>query len=215
MAQLVERHRPEVVIEGPDFRFGRSRTGTMATLRELGREMGFRATSVEAVETTLMDGSVVRVSSSLVRWTLGVGRVVDAGRCLGRPYEMEGVVVCGEQRGRTIGFPTANLDHGDRLLPADGVYAGHAHLPDGQRVRAAISVGSKPTFAGAARVCEAHLVDHALDPDDYGWTLRLTFERWLRDQLSFPSLDALVAQLGRDVEQVRSARGERLVAAGH
>ena len=214
VSQLVERHRPEVVVEGPDFRFGRSRTGTLATLRELGRAMGFRVMAIDAVETALVDGAIVRVSSSLVRWTLGAGRVVDAGLCLGRAYELEGAVVRGEQRGRTIGFPTANLDHGDRLLPADGVYAGHAILPDGRRVPAAISIGTKPTFAGTARVCEAHLVDHVLDLDDYGWTLRLTFERWMRDQLSFSSLEALVAQIGRDVEHARSASSGSLVAAG-
>ncbi|HMN95692.1 MAG TPA: riboflavin biosynthesis protein RibF [Phycisphaerales bacterium] len=200
---IVREHRPSALVEGPDFRFGRERAGTVETLRRLGARHGFETVVVEPVEVALGDGGWVVASSSIIRWLISQGRVEDARRCLGRPYELVGEVIPGEQRGRTIGYPTANLDHGDLLLPGDGVYAGVATLPDGATRPAAVSVGTKPTFGAVDRLCEVHLVDCDLPVGDYGWTLRVTFERRLREQMAFATLESLLRQMDRDVAEVR------------
>ena len=153
---------------------------------------------------SLCDQWEVPVSSSTIRWLLAHGRVMDAARCLGRDYSIAGTVAIGEQRGRTIGVPTANLQPeamAARALPGDGVYAGWACLADGKRHAAAISVGVKPTFGGARRVIEAHLLDFA--GDLYGTSITLGFTRWLRDQQPFPNREALVGQLRRDIAMAR------------
>lgn len=203
IAALVDQFRPVAVVEGPDFRFGSRRAGGIEALRAFGRAMEFEAIVVEGVEATLADQSRVVVSSTLVRWLVAQGRVGDAARCLGRPFELGGEVVRGEQRGRTIGYPTANLDHRDLLLPADGVYAGVGHLPDGSCRSAAISVGTKPMFSPISglneRLCEVFIIDHDGALDEYGWPLRVTLDRWLREQMSFATLDGLLEQMRRDV----------------
>lgn len=192
------------IVEGPDFHFGKGRGGDVALLRERGAKDGFRVEVVEPVLVTLADGASAPASSSLLRWLLSHGRVEDAARVLGRPYGFSGTVVRGDQRGRQIGWPTANVEYGDRLLPADGVYAGTATLPDGTRRRAALSVGTKPTFGEAERTVEAFLVDHQMPLDHYGWTLGVTFDRWLREQARFESLEPLLAQMRRDVVRTRA-----------
>jgi riboflavin kinase/FMN adenylyltransferase len=128
---------------------------------------------------------------------------------LGRPFEIEAEVQRGDQRGRMIGFPTANLKaRTDQLLPGDGVYAGFAER-DGGRYPAAISVGDKPTFGRHMRTCEAFLLDYHGPVDDYGWTIRLHVTHWLRDQLNYDSVEALIAQMHRDTDRAR-----RLAAPG-
>ena len=194
----------EAIVEGPDFHFGKSRGGDVALLqREAGR-LGFTVEVVEPVQVQLSDGGVAPASSSLLRWLLCHGRVEDAARVLGRPYGFAGLVIRGDQRGREIGWPTANIEHGDRLLPADGVYAGTAELPDGTRRRAALSVGTKPTFGDAERTVEAFLLDHQAPLDQYGWRLSVTFDRWLREQARFDSIEPLLAQMRRDVVRTRA-----------
>jgi riboflavin kinase/FMN adenylyltransferase len=196
--------RFEGVVEGGDFRFGRGRGGDMALLAREGERLGFRAKSVAPVDVTLRDGSTAPASSSLLRWLIALGRVEDAARVTGRPYGFAGKVIRGDQRGREIGWPTANVEHGDRLLPGDGVYAGRARLPDGSWRRAAISVGTKPTFGYAERTVEAFLLDHQAPLDQYGWSLELRFDRWLREQARYDALEALLAQMRRDVERTRT-----------
>jgi len=192
--------RPVAVVEGADFRFGAKRAGDVATLTELGKARGFAVEVVEPIEVSLDDQSVVAASSSRVRWLLEHGRVADAGRVLGRAYEMAGEVVEGDRRGRTIGFPTANLKR-ETMAPGDGVYACVATLEDGRSIPAAVNVGERPTFDGVERRVEAHLVGFAPDETspEYGWPLRLGFVSRLRDQVRFGSVDALTAQLVRDV----------------
>lgn len=190
----------DAVVEGSDFRFGRRRAGTVDTLRSLGQQQGFRTVVAPEFETSLSDGHLVAPRSTTVRWLLELGRVADAARLLGRPHAVEGAVVRGDQRGRTIGFPTANVDCGALALPADGVYAGVAHTPLGM-FAAAISVGTKPTFAAAPRTCEAFLLDFAGSVGEYGWPIRLEFHRWLREQFRFASVPALVEQMHRDIAQ--------------
>jgi riboflavin kinase/FMN adenylyltransferase len=186
------------VVEGRDFRFGAGRAGDIGTLRELGRSMGFDVEEVPDLAIGLADAVVTPVRSTTIRWLLAMGRVADAARLLGRPHAVAGPVREGDRRGRTLGFPTANVDPGEIMLPADGVYAAEA-IVDGQAHRAAVSVGTKPTFGGAARTCEAHVVGLSKAIGDYGWALELRFTSWLRSQWRFPGPAALVDQLRRDV----------------
>lgn len=176
----------EVVAAGATFRFGRGREGGLDLLQRLG----FDVRRVPLVEN---------VSSSHVRSLLHAGEPGLAARLLGRPPEVEGVVVRGDGRGRELGFPTANLDVPPGLLvPPDGVYAGWTHGK-----QAAVSIGTNPHFDGVERRVEAHLLD--FDGDLYG--RRLVVELWsrLREQARFDSLDELVTAIGADVERTRAA----------
>jgi riboflavin kinase / FMN adenylyltransferase len=206
--RVVMPHRPIAAVEGRDFCFGRGRAGTTDTLSSLGASRGFTCDVVPPVVIDLDDQLLAPASSSLVRWLLSNGRVRDAARVLGRPYELEGVVARGDQRGRTIGYPTINLRVAS-MLPADGVYAGCAILADGTRHLAAINVGRRPTFAGIERRLEAHLVRADGTPVDslpeYDWPVRVELHSWIRDDLKFESVPSLVAQLGRDVRSCLAA----------
>ncbi|MEM9420023.1 MAG: bifunctional riboflavin kinase/FMN adenylyltransferase [Planctomycetota bacterium] len=215
IAGLVERYHPLAIVEGPDFRFGKGRGGDMAKLTELGQTHGFETVLVPRVEAPLSDLQLAPVSSSLVRWLVGRGRVADAAACLGQPFSLTADVVKGEQRGRQLGIPTANLDPqqiAPFIVPADGVYAGLAEVPgdsaDGavQTYAAAISIGVKPTFGRKELTVEAHLLDtpKPLEAFDlYGKKLKLHIARWVRDQYPFPGVGPLKEQLLRDIEQTR------------
>ena len=197
-----------LLAEGPDFHFGRARAGTLETLVVAGKDRGFEVTVVSERRIGLVDGLQVPVRSSVVRRLLGIGRVEDASRLLGRRHTLVGRVVQGDQRGRTIGIPTANLDLGGAMLPADGVYAGIATLPDGTQRPAAISVGTKPTFEPTPAVAEVHLLDWDGALDDYGWTLEATLARRLRGQERYDGLAPFLAQLERDLEATRRVAHE-------
>lgn len=205
----LERFPAAWFVEGEDFHFGRGRSGNVRVLADLGRTMGFGVDVVAPVEVALTDDSVVRASSSLVRWLVQHGRVRDAALVLGRPYEVSGVVRRGDRRGRTIGFPTANIAT-EQLLPADGVYAATAILPGGREVMAAVNVGARPTFAGVERRIEAHLLNVAKAGDaieglpEYDWPIALRFVGFVRDQARFPDIASLTGQLHRDVAGVRA-----------
>ena len=180
-----------IVVAGAGFRFGAARRGDLALLARLG----FR---VEAVP--VIDG----ISSSRIRDLLREGDVVAAARLLGRAAELEGRVVTGDQRGGTLGFPTANLAVAPGLLvPAYGIYAGDALLESGERQRAAISIGVNPHYGGAERRIEAFLLD--FQGDLYGQRLRLELWRRLRDERAFSSERELVEQIRRDAEAARRA----------
>ncbi len=200
--QLVADHHPAAIVEGPDFRFGRGREGDVHLLTRLGAERGFRVEVVDKVERRLDDHHAVVVSSSVCRWLILRGRTSGAEICMGRPLMLDGKVVEGDKRGRTIGMPTINLALPlEMILPCDGVYAGAVELDDGRVFPAAISVGCKPTFGDKSRVVEAHLLDFA--EELYGRQVTVMPRRWLRDQLPFPSPASLAEQLRRDVEQTR------------
>jgi riboflavin kinase/FMN adenylyltransferase len=213
---LVERYSPLAVVEGPDFRFGKGRTGDHSLLKKMGQRHGFESIRVERVEVTLRDQTIAPLSSSLLRWLVGRGRVEDAARGLGRPFSIEAEVVRGEQRGRTIGVPTANLDPAaleGQAVPADGVYAGSAHWSDDtgrqHQYPAAISIGPKPTFGKRTLTVEAHLLRYTTanlaNPDAlYGQRIELRFHRWVRDQYLFPSIQVLREQLTRDLQQTQA-----------
>lgn len=196
--QVAQRSTPVGWVEGADFRFGRGRAGDIQTLRQLGGELGFDVMTVDPVQVVLRDKSLCTVSSSLVRWLVGQGRVADAAICLGRPYALRGQVVRGEGRGRTIGFPTANLDLAGRQLPCDGVYGGEVEL-DGRKYAAAISVGTKPTFGPRERTFEALILE--FEADLYGRDLEVRVLRWIRDQWAFPSAAALMRRMTRDLQE--------------
>lgn len=211
--QMVRQYTPLAIVEGPNFHFGKGRAGNVNVLGELGKTFGFETVVVDPVEIALSDQLLVKVSSSIARWLIGHGRVADAARCLGAPYEITGQVITGEQRGRTIGVPTANLDAsalGDKLPPCDGVYAGTVTIHDESprsanesqpSHAAAISIGVKPTFGVASLNIEAHLINY--DGDLYDKTITIAFHRWLRDQQKYPSLEVLKAQIGRDIQNTR------------
>jgi riboflavin kinase/FMN adenylyltransferase len=180
----------EVVVAGADFRFGSGRTGDLALLQRLG----FDARTVPLVEG---------ISSSRIRDLLRAGEVERASGLLGRPPEVEGIVVAGDARGGTLGFPTANLRlEPELLVPAYGIYAGAA-----KGHRAAISIGTNPHYGGEERRVEAHLLNFS--GDLYGQRLVLELWRRLRDEQAFTSEEELVAQIARDVEQTRTAEPPR------
>ncbi|QNN22974.1 riboflavin biosynthesis protein RibF [Planctomycetales bacterium ZRK34] len=207
---MVRRHQPVAWVEGPNFRFGRKRAGDIPLLEELGSEFGFEVAIVDPVSVTLRDKTIVPVSSSLIRWLIEQGRMTDAQLALSHPYTLRGRVIQGEQRGRTIGFPTANLDLGDRQLPADGVYGGIAHI-NAKPYAAAISVGDKPTFRGSVRTFEVYILD--FEGDLYHQTIDVDILRWIRDQAAFTGVDALVQQMDRDVQRIRTLYNAQQLSA--
>ncbi len=185
----------KAVLAGEDFRFGAGRRGDLALLDRLGFEI---------VPVPLVEG----VSSSRIRELLADGRVGEATTLLGRPPELEGPVVPGDQRGGTLGFPTANLAvEPEILVPAYGIYAGAARLldtDDPTEHRTALSIGVNPHYGGVERRIEAFLLD--FDGDLYGRPLRVELWERLRDERSFASEADLVEQIARDVEATRAAR---------
>ena len=177
-----------VLVAGEDFRFGAGRRGDLDLLRRLGLDV--RAAPL-----------VEDVSSSRIRELLRAGRVADAAHLLGRPTELEGAVVAGDQRGGTLGFPTANLAvPPDVLVPAYGIYAGLARVPGAPR-RAAVSIGVNPHYGGVERRIEAFLLDFT--GDLYGERLRLELWERLREERAFTSEDELVEQIARDAAAAR------------
>lgn len=190
-----------VVLAGGAFRFGRDRQGSVETLRSAGLEYRF---NVEVVESFSLSGSAEPVSSSAIRRALARNRVAEAAEMLGRPYSIEGVVVVGDRRGVTIGFPTANIPVAKtQAWPADGVYAGRFTDSDGVRYDCAINVGRRPTFYQNAEhsTLEAHLLD--FDGDLYGHRVKVEFEQFLRSEQRFSGIEALAAQLKVDVVNAR------------
>ncbi len=187
---------------GQDFHFGYQREGTTEFLAKLGADRGF---DVNVLEPVLQSGGIAApVSSTAVRNAVARGDVVAATAMLDRPHQVRGEVKEGDQRGRTIGFPTANVDvPPERALPADGVYAAWYITPDGVRRPAAVNVGKRPTFYEDAErsLVEAHLIDFA--GDLYGQEGRVDFIELLRGERRFDGIDALKAQLAIDIEQAR------------
>jgi riboflavin kinase/FMN adenylyltransferase len=205
--------RPAHLVEGANFNFGKGRAGTIERLQEWSSGSPIRLHVIDEIEVALLDLQIVDVSSSVIRWLLAHGRVRDAAICLGRSYSLEGTVVPGDARGRTIGVPTANLKCVDQLVPADGVYAGRCTI-DAVCYPSAISIGTNPTFNGTRRQVEAHLL--GFHGDLYGRTISLAFVDWVRDQMRFPGIDALKSQIARDlrvVERLRACEPSRPIAS--
>lgn len=196
MERLSFSFHPRQVWVGEDFALGHDRAGGLEALADLGRRLGYR---LRVLARRRLGGEVV--SSTLVRRCLDEGDVEKAAAMLGRPYSVSGLVVHGDSRGRTLGYPTANVDYDIRKrLPADGVYA--AQVRNGaMRHASVVNIGVRPTFAAVGRTLEAHLLDFC--GDLYGEEVRVDFVARLRGEMRFAHPDELVAQLGRDVERAR------------
>ena len=198
---LVDRLHAAHVIVGEDFRFGHKAKGDVALLRELGDKYDFTAEGMPLVA----NGGTI--SSTYIRERLDAGEVDLAAASLGRPHRVEGVVVRGHQRGRALGFPTANLETlPHTAIPADGVYAGRL-VCDSDRYPdfswpAAISIGTNPTFEGVERTVEAYALDRD-DLDLYGEHMAADFTARIRDTLKFDSIEALIEEMHRDVDSAR------------
>lgn len=204
---LFTRIQPLEVYVGYDFRFGRDREGSMRFLTELGPKLGF---SVTIIPEVTMGGS--DVNSTRIRKLLVESRVEEVGRMLGRAYSVRGRIVEGDQRGRAVGFPTANLDPENEILPAAGVYAGHFLFIDdgtperGVELPAVMNVGTRPTFEGDGRIqAEAHLID--FEGDVYGRRVEMSFMSLLREERRFSGVDALREQIASDVGAARKILG--------
>jgi riboflavin kinase/FMN adenylyltransferase len=206
---LHERIQPLEVYVGYDFHFGRDREGSMRMLTEVGPRLGFSVTIIPEVTVDAGD-----VNSTRIRQLLAEGEAESAARMLGRPFTIRGYVVRGDERGRTLGFPTANVEPENEVVPAAGVYAGHLHLLDegdpaaGTRLPAVINVGRRPTFGdGRGLVAEAHAID--CSGDFYDRRVELSFSSWLRAEQRFSGADALSEQIRRDVETARRRLASR------
>lgn len=188
------------VVVGGDFRFGNKRLGDVKLLRELGARHGFDVSSLCGIR----DEHGVVISSSAVRAALREGRPREANRLLGRPWEVEGRVEHGAKRGRTIGFPTANVALGDYLEPVHGIYAVRAGVDQGADTHwwdAVAYIGTRPTVAGESVFLEVHVF--GLDADLYGQHLRVQFLEFLRGDHAFEDLAAMEAQIARDCDAAR------------
>ena len=199
-AVLVEHLHAQAVVVGENFRFGHRAAGDVAELESLGSRFGFATVGVP-----LLSAGGTTISSTYVRACVAAGDVAAAGAALGRDHRLEGTVVRGDRRGRTIGFPTANLEtQAYAAVPADGVYAGHLVHGD-ERHAAAVSIGTNPTFDGRERRVEAYVLD--FDADLYGEHVGLDFTARLRETRRFDDVSDLVAQMDDDVRRTRALLG--------
>jgi len=196
---LVDKLHARVVVEGPNFRFGHRAAGNVDSLRELGTTYDYEVEVIDLYERGAAGGGEP-FSSTLVRRLVAEGDVAGAMEVLGRPHRVEGVVVRGAQRGRELGFPTANLETlPHTAIPADGVYAGWL-TAEGESMPAAISVGTNPQFDGTERTVEAYAIDR-VGLDLYGLHVEVDFLAFLRGQEKFDSIEALLERMAADVKR--------------
>lgn len=194
---LVGRLGVSMVVAGYDFHFGKGRGGSPIFLREAGKRHGF---GVEIVAPLLDEGA--QVSSSVIRSALAQGRVEQAAHMLGAPFEIEAQVIHGDKRGRELGYPTANMRLDPAVTLAHGIYAVSVEI-DGVRHKGVASFGRRPTFDDGAPRLETFVFDYA--GDLYGRVLAVAFHTWLRPELKFDSIDALIAQMDEDSARARAA----------
>ncbi|MBD3837449.1 bifunctional riboflavin kinase/FAD synthetase [Brevundimonas sp.] len=184
---------------GFDFTFGKGRSGSPEALRAYGQRLGFGVSVAQRID----DADGLKLSSSAVREALKAGDMARAAAILGRPFAIRGPVIHGDKRGRTIGVPTANIDLGDYMRPAYGVYAIRARLEDGRTFDGVASLGVRPMYALETPLLEAWLFD--FDGDLYGQALDVQLIAWLRGEQAFDGLEALKAQIDRDAAAARAA----------
>jgi riboflavin kinase/FMN adenylyltransferase len=195
---LAERLHPAIVVVGHDFRFGRGGGGTAEMLQAAGQRLGF---GVDIVAPVTLGGE--RLSSSAIREALAAGDLTRAERLLGRPYTMIGRVVRGAQLGRKLGYPTANIRFAHRRLPVAGIFAVQVRVHGGAAapLPGVASIGTRPTVGGTEPLLEVHLFD--FDGDLYGREIAVECVQYLRPELKFESLEAMVAQIHEDAVQAR------------
>ena len=184
------------VVTGDDFTYGKGRTGSVEELRDVGAQHGIVA---ETVAPVLIDGE--RVSSGRIREALAAGDIGHATHLLTRDFAIEGVVQRGDARGRELGYPTANLELGDYQRPRYGIYAVRVTLNDGTEHPGVASFGVRPTFQPPQELLEAHLFD--VDADLYGQNIEVALHAFIREELKFDSLDALISEMKRDEAEAR------------
>jgi|TARA_B100001750_G_scaffold45641_1_gene33893 riboflavin kinase/FMN adenylyltransferase len=204
---LVDCLQARAVVVGADFHFGKGRRGNVQTLGVVGEECGYQVIGLPLVKQLTGEGEVI--SSTSIRTALSEGDVEKAHRLLGRPFEVRGVVTPGDRRGRTIGFPTANIPTTiDLQVPSDGVYAAWYIRDDGAQYPAAVNIGKRPTFYEDAdrSLIEAHLI--GFRGDLYGETAKVRFVRRLRGERKFDGVDALKEQLVKDVADAAKCLSE-------
>lgn len=189
---VVEHFQASGMVEGPNFYFGKGRSGDIAKLTSLCERQSM---SLDVLQPSLLE--TLMISSSAIRASLEAGDVHTAAEQLGRHYSISGIVAHGDQRGRTIGFPTANLDNVSTMLPADGVYAALAHLQE-RTFPAAVNIGPNPTFGKSDRKIEAHLIEFSGE-SIYGESVRLEFVSQVRSVKTFKNVDQLKDQITHDV----------------
>ena len=195
---LAERLRPSIVVVGHDFRFGKGGGGTAQMLQAAGQRLGF---AVDIMAPVTLGGE--RLSSSAIREALAAGDLRRAERLLGRPYTMIGRVVRGEQLGRKLGFPTANLRFAHRRLPLAGIFAVRVRIQGADTaLRGVASIGTRPTVGGTEPLLEVHIFDFA--GDLYGREIAVECVQYLRPEVKFESLEAMVAQIHVDAAQARA-----------
>ena len=194
---LCKAIKAKEIFIGANYLFGKGREGSPALLKKLGKECGF---TVEVLDKITSDNKTI--SSSMIRKIIAEGRVDEAAKYLGRNYSVEGVVVEGAKRGKSLlNTPTANLSTINELLPKNGVYAVKVDI-DGALYGGASNVGYNPTFEGARFSFETHVLD--FDGDLLGKTIRVYFIKRIRDEMKFPSVDALSTQLKKDIKDIRA-----------
>ncbi|MFH8566428.1 bifunctional riboflavin kinase/FAD synthetase [Streptomyces sp. NPDC017988] len=199
---LVDKLHARVVVEGPNFRFGHRAAGNVDLLAELGRTYDYEVDVIDLYVTGEAGGGRP-FSSTLTRSLVAEGDMTGAAEILGRPHRVEGIVVRGAQRGRELGFPTANVETlPHTAIPADGVYAGWLHV-EGEAMPAAISVGTNPQFDGTERTVEAYAIDR-VGLDLYGLHVAVDFLAFVRGQAKFDSIDALLVAIADDVKRCRA-----------
>jgi riboflavin kinase/FMN adenylyltransferase len=194
---LIHGLNARYLVVGDDFHFARRREGTIEHLNSVAGVLGY---DVEQVPSVVVNG--VRVSSTAIREALGSGDMKTAAKLLGRPYRMSGKIVKGDRVGRTLGYPTANVDLRRRQSAVMGIFAVRVHGLEGGPHDAVASVGSRPTFAGTKPILEVHIFE--FDEDIYGEYIHVDFIAWLREQEKFDLVEDLVAQMGVDAENARS-----------
>lgn len=208
---LVKNIHPSVVVEGEDFNFGAGRTGTIHTLYNLGQQKGFEVSVIEAKEVRLSIGHAVRVSSTMIRNLLEAGKVADAAIALGRPYRLIGKVVPGRGIGKSLGFPTANIQPARQIIPAEGVFAGYVAIADTHdricqlqpKTAAVFSIGRSTTFSSDYPLAvEAHLLEENI-PDLTDKWLAMDFVEFFREQQKFETQQQLSAQIEKDCQKAK------------
>ncbi|MFD5554082.1 bifunctional riboflavin kinase/FAD synthetase [Streptomyces sp. NPDC127068] len=203
---LVDKLHARAVVEGPNFRFGHRAAGNVALLSELGGTYDYAVEVIDLCVTGEAGGGEP-FSSTLTRRLVAEGDVAGAAEILGRPHRVEGVVVRGAQRGRELGYPTANVETlPHTAIPADGVYAGWLQVGD-ESMPAAISVGTNPTFDGTARTVEAYAIDR-VDLDLYGLHVAVDFLAYVRGMTKFETIDDLLVAMAEDVRQSKTLIAE-------
>jgi riboflavin kinase/FMN adenylyltransferase len=209
---------PSVVVEGRSFNFGSGRSGGVDVLRQLGAQKGFEVAVVDAKEVRLSDGRGVEVSSTAVRELLCEGRVADAVKALGRAYRLIGRVVPGQGKGKELGFPTANMEPPEQIVPCEGVYAGLVEIGESfedvciskEKMRSAFSIGQSSAYGGGNQLLiEAHLLREVVGELSGKW-MAMDFVERIRSQIEFETESQLSEQITRDCQKVRDILAGRV-----